>query len=249
MNNPEGVHLDIKDPPAGAYKGIVGFAEKRLLEPLTFEGHVKPKITGKGKPYGELCKNTITAGEAAALFNAYLLSELGTLELDEEQSGILDFLFNQAGKGFVCANAVDYDRGEKKAKKPNGTYRSVLWVKKPEGFEYKNGAWRPVGGERKPKIIPASGLVGCTNDGAYDPDGAPFETWPTREEAESTWTGRGSSEDFAGKAVSCFSSREEGQGTSALSCWYWDVSDGRFDVSAYGDPDCGDPSIGGFVRE
>ena len=253
MSNPEGTYLSMKELPAGAFVGrIVGLKEERTPEYRTFEGQVKPEITGKGRPYKELCKNTITAGEAASLFNTYLLRELDALEgteLDEEQSEILDFLFERIGKGFVCANGVDYDRGDKKAKKPNETYRSVLWVTKPDDFEFSDGIWKPVCGEGKPKVIPAPGFVGLTSEGAYDSDGAPLETWDTREQAERTWTSRGFPEDFAKIAVSYSFSREEGQGTSALSCGCWGGYGGRFDLGAYGDPDGGLPSVGGFVRK
>jgi len=239
------VYFNVREFPIYASTGdVVGLSTERSLIPLQFEGDVGAEITDLGKQYKELHKGSITAGDEVALFNAYLLSELGRFEPTAEQRRVLDYLFNQKGRGNVCNNGVDYNNGDKSLKKPNDSYRSVLWIVEPEDFVLENGIWKAVGGEAKNKIIPDSGYVGRTCDGAYDPYGPPYKTWETREQAEKTWTDAGFSQEFAVKAVSYFYSRNEGAGTAVVGRRYWDDDVGRFYLYADRDPDDGYPLIG-----
>ena len=239
------VYFKVSELPVGALAGrIVGLDNERETHPLEFEGEVAPKITDFSETYGKLHRGSITAGDEAALFNAYLLRQLGKFEPDEDQAGVLDYLFGQAGRGNVCNNGVDYNNGDGEAKRPNDSYRSVLWVNEPDGFELSDDVWVPKGGESKPKVIPASGYVGRTQDGAYDPDGAPFETWNSRELAEQTWTSAGFTPEFASMAVSYFRSRNEGEGTAVVVRWYWVGDLGRFFLDADWYPDYRYPYVG-----
>jgi len=142
---------------------------------------------------------------------------------------------------------VDYDNGDRGLKKPNDSYSSVLWIVEPEEFDVDGNRWKANGGDAKNKVIPASGYVGRTCDGAYDPDGAPFETWNKRAQAEKTWTDRGFDPEFARKAVSYFYSRNEGQGTTVVDRWFFNDDYGRFNLVALRNPDYRSPDFGRLV--
>ena len=168
----------------------------------------------------------------------YLLSELGQVKLEDDVKEVLSYLFERIGYGNVTNDACDYDNGKKGLKKTKETDRSVRWVKKPVEFKETDDDWEAVGGEEKYILVPNSGYVELTNDGSYNPEtGTPFSTLETREDAEQSWINRGFSQQFARLAVSYFCSREEGDGTGAVSRGYFNFDFGRFFVDAVDGPD------------
>jgi hypothetical protein len=214
---------------------IYGAGVINRLTPYVLGGKIADDIKDYGKEFHELHNGSITLGEQAGLWNAYLLSELGELDLGEAE-GAIHSLFENDGRGNVTDDACNYDGGIK-LKKLKDSDISVEWIIHPEGFEKKNGIWRAVGGDRRYILIPGSGYVALTCDGSYRSDtGTPFMTVPTRSEAEKSWIDRGYSQEFARKAVSYFYRRNEGKETASVSRWSSGSDCGRFVVSAADDP-------------
>jgi len=216
---------------------LYGAGDLRRIAPFGFEGSIGVDITDFGKQFYQLHKGSITLGEQAALFQAYLASELGQAPaLPNEVRGVLYTLFDKIGRGNVTDDACDYDHG-KRLKKVKPTDRSVRWIVHPQGFEGGEDGWEAKLGPDSDVyhiLLPEPGYVERTCDGAYHPKlGVPFSTVPRREEAEKSWTDEGFSPSFAKKAVSYFMSREEGEGTAAVIRWYLRADRGRFGVGPY----------------
>jgi len=227
-----------------------GAGDLRRLQQFSVEGQIASEIDNFGNQYYRLHKGSIGLNEEAALFNAYLLSELGKIELPDEVRGLCDYLFNQKGRGNVTDDACDYDNGDKGMEKVKDTDRRVRWILRPDEFKHGDKWEAKLGEESDEKfiLIPESGYVERTVDGAYRPDtGTPFSTVNTRKAAEQSWIDKGYSKDFAEKAVSYFFSREENRGTSAVGRWYYDGDGGRFGVRADGSPVVRVPSVGSLA--
>jgi len=248
---PKPIQFKVSQYPVGASSvGVIGLDTVRNLIPLEFEGITATERTGFGEQYKDLHKGSITAQEDLALWNAYLMAELGKYEPDKRQREVLDFLYSTFGQGHVCDNAVNYsDHGELQSKK--GYARAAIFTR-PEGFRFNSdsGLWEVNQGEgvMVHDFIPGTGFPELTNDGAYNPEtGIPFST-TSREKAEASYTRRGFSPEFARMAVSQFWSQNEGAGVNAVDryCdddWYY----GRFDLYACYVPVSGDPIFGSFL--
>ncbi|MBI5061771.1 MAG: hypothetical protein HZB67_05665 [Candidatus Aenigmarchaeota archaeon] len=244
------VRFDVSELPVGhepertvkAY----GFAEPepRVLKPLSFTGQVG-EIVDYGSPFGDLFKEgSLTLGESAALFNAYLSAKRGLWEPTKGQREYLDHLFDRIGYGHVCQTVVDFNNGDKSNLVKEGCKR-VLLIDSPELLVVENGVIKEAkGGERKPKLWPQNGYVGRTCDGSYDPDGVPLETWETRKQAEQTWLDVGADQEFATDAVSHTWAREEDQGIAVVYRGFFGSGDGRFVLDADGGPGSRGGSVG-----
>jgi hypothetical protein len=216
------------------------------LMPYVLGGSIATEITGYGKEFKDLHKGSITLGEQAALWNAYLMSERGELDLGEAKDAIYS-LFGNLGTGNVTDDACNYDGGEK-LRKLNDSDRSVEWIIRPEAFEKKGGIWQARLGPKSDVrhiLVPAPGYVALTCDGSYRPDtGTPFTTVKSRTEAEKSWIDRGYSPEFANKAVSYFYSRNENEGMAAVWRRFSGGDYGRFVVFAVRNPDFRSSDIG-----
>jgi len=247
---PKQVNFKVSEYPVGASNGgIVGLDTARDLIPLVFEGSTAIERTNLGRQYKDLHRDSITAQEDLALWNAYLMAELGKLEPGEEQREVLDFLYSRFGQGHVCDNAVDYnDPGSLRSKK--GYARAAIFTRL-EGFRFNrdSGVWEVIQGEGTMvhDFIPGTGFPELTNDGAYHPEtGFPFST-ASRKQAEASYTSRGFSPEFARMAVSKFWSQSEGAGVKAVDrCCNDGGYGGRFSLYANNDPRSWDPNFGSF---
>jgi hypothetical protein len=214
--------------------------------PYILGGNISAEITDYGKDSRELHEGSITLGEQAGLWNACLLSDLGELDLGEAKDAIYS-LFGKVGGGNFTDDACNYDGGIK-LKKLKNSDRSVEWIIHPEGFEKKDGVWRAKTGpdsDVKHILIPGSGYVPLTCDGAYRPDtGTPFTTVRMRPDAVKSWTDRGYSPEFAQKAVTHFYCKHEGKGTTSVGRWNKGDHYGQFNTYAVFDPDYGGPEFG-----
>ena len=222
--------------------------EPREVHPREFRGRIG-EIEGHGS-YGKLFRQgSLTQGEQAALWNAYLLHKKGAIELSEPQIKYLDSMFDRVGYGNVLETIIDFDNGDRSMKAPPGS-RRVLMINRPNDFSVKNGQIAEVnGGERKPKIWSANGYVARTCDGPYDEDGFPILTLPTRQESEQTWLDAGADQEFASMAVSYAWSRNEGQGKAIVRRGFFIPVGGRFNLGAYSNPDVRDDEVGRVPRE
>lgn len=202
-----------------------------------------------GEKLYKIHEDSITLGDQATLFEAYLLSELGKIELDPGVKEIVYYIFDTRGRGNVTNNACDYDNGAK-LKKDRKSDRSVRWITRPESFERGDNGWKAKLGADSDVheiTIPETGYVERTCDGAYRPGvGTPFSTVETRKAAKKSWTDKGFSLEFAENVVSSFYSRNEGEGTASVLRWCGSDDDGRFSVSADDDPDYGSSRVGSF---
>ena len=237
---PGQISFNISEYPVGASRGVIGLDTARNLVPLGFKGKTAAERGDFGKQYKDLHKGSITIQEDLALWNAYLMAELGKYEPTENQRKVFDHLYNVFGKGHVCDNAVDYsDYGSLQPK--NGYARAAIFTH-PEGFKFnkESGLWEASqgDGEMIHGYIPKTGFPELTNDGAYNPEtGFPFST-ASKEQAEASYTNRGFSPEFARMAVSKSWSREEGAGVKIVGRYCSDVWDiGRFGLYANSDPD------------
>ena len=242
------VRFDVSELPVGASRGgIVGLDVSREPKPLVFRGNVSTEIEGFSERYQGVRKGSITAGEAVALWNLYLSRDLGKTEPTEEQMGVLKYLFNNRGRGNVCDNAVNYNDHGKLTEK-EGFSRAAV-ITRPDGFRFNDetSLWEPVLGEDSEVVrlhLPKTGYVRRTNDGLYHPSGFPFDTSPTRTEAEKSLTDVGFSPKFAKLAVSYFYSRSEDSGTVAVDRRFWYDDYGRFLLLANRNPDNRYDSVG-----
>ncbi len=228
--------------PLGSVEGL------RTSGQYDFEGSVAREIPidSLGKDYKDIHSQSIVLADQAALWNTYLLSKLGKVDLSKDLKAALETMFGNIGYGNVTNDACDYDNG-KSLKKTKESDRSVRWVKQPERFEQDEKGWKAVGGEEHHILVPASGYVELTVDGAYNPlTGTPFSTVGSRAEAEKSWTSRGFDPEFAKLAVSYFFSREEGNCISTVGRWYGDDGNGRFYVDADWNPYGGGGVVGSF---
>jgi hypothetical protein len=234
---------------------IYGAGDLTKSVPYVFEGKIGSEIVRYGERFCRIHKGSITLGDQAVLFNAYLLSELGEMRLPENLELIIHRLFEERGRGNVVDNACDYDNVDRGIKKVKPTDRSVLWTIRPDKFARTGLKWKVVLGatsEQYPTLAPESGFVELTVDGAFMPEeglptrprGVPFSTVKTRRDAEESWTKRGFTQEFAAKAVSYFSSRGEREGIAAIVRKY-SPNGGRFCIRADYDPD-GYSDIGSF---
>lgn len=231
---------------------VYGAGDLNRLNTFEFEGKMDTEIGDYGKPLHDLHKGSIALRDQATLFQAYLLSELGeNLELSEEVKNAVFQLFDKRGYGNVTDDACDYNNGDSRLKKVKPTDRAVRWIIHPKQFRQTNNGWEALleeNSEIHNILVPKTGHVELTVDGAYRPDtGTPFSTVESRKEAEKSWTGRGFDPEFAEKAVSYFYSREEGNGTVAVGRWFSYAVGGRFDVYAGDGPDFRDSFIGSFL--
>jgi len=231
---------------------IYGAGDLHRIAPFIYEGHVGSEITGFGKQFKDIHADSITLGDQAALFQAYLARELGEYQPPKELGKVLDYLFNEIGRSNFTNDACDYDNG-KNLRKAKPSDRSVRWIVRPDKFEFVDDKWQAVLGEDSNVyriLVPEGGYMELTNDGFVRPDtGTPFSTVPSREEAEKSWTSRGYDRKFAQKVVSRFWSKSEGQGTTSVIRWYDTADGGRFDVYAYYDPDDMYFDVGSFVSK
>jgi hypothetical protein len=226
-----------------------GVGDLNRLMPYILGGKVASGVENYGNEFKDLHKGSITLGNQAGHWNAYLMSELGELDLGDAKDAIYS-QFENRGNGNVTDDACNYDGGIK-LRKFKDSDRSVEWIIRPEGFEKKNGIWQAKLGQDsdlKHITIPASGYVALTCDGSYRPDtGTPFKTVPTRAEAEKSWTDAGYTSEFAKKSVSYFYSMDEGKGTASVFRWCNDGAFGRFYVDARNVPDIRDSDIGALA--
>jgi len=230
---------------------VYGVGDLNRIKPFEFDGRIETEIYAFGKSYYELHSDSISLSDEATLFQIYLLSELGeNPEIPKDVMYLIHKLFNTQGYGNVTNDACDYDNG-KKLRKVKDTDRSVRWINQPAGFERTEEGWRLLLGEDSELyciLVPESGYVELTDNGAYRPDtGTPFSTLKTRKEDERSWIKRGFSQEFAEKAVSCFYSREEGRGTSAVVRWFDYTDNGRFNVGADYGPNGRSLGVGSFL--
>ena len=245
------VEFDLSLPLVGYVKerteDVHGFEKQSLgprqLKSLSFKGSVG-EIEGYGTPFGALFnEGSLTLGESAALFNAYLLARRGLWTPTKPQKEYLDHLFDRVCYGNILQTVVDFNNG-KKSKPAKEGYKRVLVIDRPK-LVVKNGIITKVeGGQVKPKLWPKNGYVGRSCDGSYDTDGVPFETWETREQAEQTWLDVGADRQFAQDAVSYSWSRNEGDGIALVVRRFFYRDDGRFYLSANWNPDSGNDDIG-----
>ncbi len=237
----------VEVPRIQAY-GLGSVEGLRTSGQYDFEGSVARKIPADsfGKKYKDIHSQSIVLADQAALWNTYLLSKLGKADLPKDLEATLETMFGNVGYGNVTNDACDYDNG-RSLKKTKDSDRNVRWVKNPVEFKIEDDQWKAIGGEEHYILIPVSGHVELTNDGAYNPlTGTPFSTIDSRAAAEKSWTDKGFDPEFAKLAVSYFYSGEEGQGTSAVDRWYSDDDNGRFDVNAIGYPSNRNGSVGSF---
>lgn len=223
---------------------IYGAGDLNSLRMFEYDGEIGSEITDFGKPYADL-QDTITLGDQSTLFQAYLLSESGKLDLPKNVHGVLDYLFKETGKGNVTNDACDYDHGDKSMKKIHESDRRVLWKVAPERFEETSDGWKAIGGDEFTILVPEDGYVRWTNDGGYRPDtGTPFETG-SKEEAIKSMIDHGIPENVAKRCRSYFLGRSEGNGIAAVvrySCGVY----GPFDVGASWDPSNWGSIVGRF---
>ncbi len=227
-------------------RGIYSPGDTNSLVSRSFDGEVGPEIHHFGELYSTLHAGSITLRGQETLFTLYLLSELGDVALTDGEQRVLDYLFNHKGRGNVTNDACVYGDAHRQ-RKAKDTDHPVRWIVRPKEF---NDGGEAVPGERSEEyhiLLPASGYVECTNDGAYRSDtGTPFSTVPARETAEQSWTGRGFSVDFARKAVSYFYRSSNLSGTAAVDRWFYTEDYGCFNFSADLDPGSSYSSIGSF---
>ncbi|MBN1896800.1 MAG: hypothetical protein JW789_03700 [Candidatus Aenigmarchaeota archaeon] len=230
---------------------IYGAGDFNRNVPYFLEGDISPEINNYEKKFLDIHKETITLGEQAGLWNSYLLSELGELDLGEAKNAIYS-VFEGIGGGNFTNDACNYDGGIK-LKKSKKTDRSVEWIIHPESFEKKNGIWvAKIGPDSEVKhiIIPSSGYVQLTCDGAFRPDtGTPFSTVKLRPDAVKSWIDAGYSPEFAEKAVTHFYCRHEGKGTTSVGRWNKGDHYGQFNLYAVYDPDYGGTDFGSLALE
>ena len=162
----------------------------------------------------------------------------------------LNHKFDRLGYGNILQTVVDYDAVNsddrvRSLKKGKDSDRRVLLINRPNKIVTENGIIIKVNGEGKPKLWPEPGYAGRTCDGAYDEDGIPRETWPTREQAEETWPqDTKDSREFATDAVSYAYARNEGEGKAVVYRWFFSRADGRFDLFACRNPRNGNDGVG-----
>lgn len=231
---------------------IYGVGDLNRLVPFEFEGEIGKEIENYGEPLIDIHNLSITLRDQATLFQAYLLSELGELTLPEDVKGVLKYLFEKKGRN-VTDDVCIYGEGIKGMKKVKETDMPVLWVPSPYTV-------RVTGDERKIEIygephrilIPETGYVEHTVDGAYRPDtGTPFSTVPTREEAEESWVKKGFPPEIARKAVSYFW-RMEGKvekGIAFVTRDYYDDEEGPFSITVDYDPWFSSITVGSFFAK
>ena len=245
------VEFDVSELPVGhePERKVYGFeSTPRIVRPLAFEGRIG-ELEDRGKLFGDLLtkeegREYATAGDMAALFNIYLLEKRGLFKPTGEQRQMLGRYFDEIVQGNTCDTVVDFDNGDRSKTAPEG-YRRVLLINRPELLVVENGRIKEVkGGERKPKLWPVDGYVGRTCDGSYDEDGVPRKTWPTRPEAEQTWTDVQADKNFANAAVSYSWAREEGQGIAIVVRRFFNHDDGRFYLIASRNPDDWNDDVG-----
>lgn len=223
---------------------IYGAGDLSRLQMFEYDGDISRKITNFDKTYADL-QDTITLSDQTTLFQAYLLSESGQLDLPDDVLGVLDYLFKGKRRGNVTNDACDYDNGDKSMKKVHESDRRVLWKVAPERFEETSDGWNAIGGDEFSIIIPKDGYVIWTNDGGYRPDtGTPFETGSV-DEAIKSMIDHGIPDSVAKRCRSCFWSRSEDDGTSAVGR-FSSEGNGPFNVIAYRDPSFRHSSIGRF---
>ncbi|MBL7160895.1 MAG: hypothetical protein ISS93_03550 [Candidatus Aenigmarchaeota archaeon] len=242
------VNFNVCEYPVGANTGgVVGLGKERDLSPLTYKGEVATEITDKGKQYKDLHNDSITAQGLEALWNFYLLADLGN-EPTEEEARILSYLFDTFGQGNVCNNGVDYnDHGDLSEKE--GYSRAAI-VTHPKKFtkNKETGLWK-IGSEGSEVVhdyVPGTGFPLLTNDGTYNPiTFVPFSTVTDRETAEASYINKGFSPEFARKVVSRFWSAKEGEGAkSVVRYCYVGWGNGRFSLGAGYGPGDRDDDIG-----
>lgn len=223
---------------------IYGAGDLNRLRQFEYEGQIGREIVDFGQAYKDL-QGTIALRDQATLFQAYILSESGQLDLPGDIRGVLHYLFKETGRGNVTNDACDYDRGDKGMKRVHDTDRHVLWKVAPERFEETSEGWKAIGGEEYAILVPQTGWVKCTNDGLYRPDtGTPFETG-SEDEAIQSMIDHGIPSDLAREIRSYFWRGEEGQGVSAVDRYSSD-RDGPFDVGAGRHPGNRLPDVGRF---
>jgi hypothetical protein len=183
-------------------------------------------------------RGVATLGEMVGLWSAYLKTELSGIDKDDPkyEFDALDRIFHPflaRSLPLLTDDACKYP-GSKKLKKLRPTDLSVDWIIHPEAFIKTRKSWSgwregydcwdaKIGPDSEVKhiVIPSSGYVPLTCDGAFRPDtGTPFTTVKTREEAEQSWIKRGYTPEFAHKAAARFYSGD----------WSEDPYDGTYCV-------------------
>ncbi|MBL7160909.1 MAG: hypothetical protein ISS93_03620 [Candidatus Aenigmarchaeota archaeon] len=232
---------------------IYGAGDLNRLAPFIFEGEVGTEIERLGEPFKDIHAYSGALRDLRGLYEIGLAHEMGQ-ELDLpaealEAGKTVYHVFHQRPKGNVTDDACDYNGG-KQLRKVLDTDRSVRWIVHPAGFEDTEDGWKANLGEHSDVryiLVPKTGFTEMTVDGAYRPDtGTPFATNESRKKAVQTWVKAGIPEEIAGKEVSYFYSREEGQGTAAGGRWRNNPEDGPFYVYAVYEPGLWSSNIGSF---
>lgn len=233
---------------------IYGIGDLNRIAPFTFEGEVGTKIERHGEQFKDIHAYSGSLREFRGLYEIGLAQEMGQeIDLPAEalEAGRTVYsIFQQRPRGNVTDDACDYNGG-KQLKKARDTDRSVRWIVHPAGFEETPEGWRANLGEHSDVryiLVPKTGFVEMTVDGAYRPDtGTPFATNDNRKNAVQTWVKAGIPEEVADREVSYFYSREEGQGTAAVCRWHNDPGNGPFFVCADDEPRGRGSSVGSLL--
>ena len=165
-----------------------GAGDLNRLLPFEYHGEIAKEITNMGKQFKDIHKGSISLKDQATLFQAYLLSEEGLLELSGDVKGVLKYLFDDMkGFGNVTDDACNYNDGDKGMKKVKDSDKRVQWIRHPKKFFETGDEWKAnLGDESKVKniLVPETGYVEKTCDGAYRPDtGTPFSTVDNRKKS------------------------------------------------------------------
>ncbi|MBN2330229.1 MAG: hypothetical protein JXC85_00265 [Candidatus Aenigmarchaeota archaeon] len=245
---------------------LYGLGDLHRIAPHAYEGEMAKKIDNYGERLCDIHADSIELGDECALFNLFLLSELGEIgPIEGELREAIYGLFDNIGYGNVTNNACDYDKGDPNLEKTKDSDIPVLWTVRPTKIMKTGSGWNIELGEESeqfPSCLPASGYTEMTCDGLHmpvsgsssRPRGVPFSTVNDRNAAEKSvvryLTSKGveteKAENFAKIAVSYFGSRESRKGTASVCRWYSNDDSGRFDVGAYYGPDVRSPCIGSF---
>jgi hypothetical protein len=210
---------------------VYGPGDVNMREPHVFGAKdVAPEIVHPGNSsvqYRQLQEGSMTLGDQAALFNAYMYSLLFEYELPAGMGSQVNQLFGEAGVGTVANNACDFDNGDIGLVKPKNTDAPVMWTVYPHEFVRMGEGWMIKTGEASeqfPSHLPKSGYAEMTFDGYLMPEsgrssrprGVPFSTVNTKKAAVDSWVRAGFQEDLANELVSYFSIRRDRRGVAVV---------------------------------
>ena len=98
------------NPMTPASIKVYGAGDLRRIVQHQFDGHLGSGIENFGEQFYKIHKDSITLGDQATLFEAYLLSELGKIELDPGVKEIVYGMFETIGDQFVQDQPTRYRR-------------------------------------------------------------------------------------------------------------------------------------------